>query len=331
MLTFVSTKKQIMKIIVTGSLGNISKPLAKELLQKGHTVTVISSKPEKQKEIEALGAKAAIGSIEDVPFLTTTFTGADAVYCMLPPFAYFDPNLDIMETTRRQVGNYCAAILASGVKKVVHLSSIGAHLEKGNGLLAFHNLAERLFKELPADVIIKHARPVGFYTNLYDFKTSIEGKGFLGMFLTLRFYGLWSLLTGKRGVIAANYGADDKMPWVSPIDIAAGIAELLTTPFTERMFQYIASEELTCNEIATIIGTAIGKPWMKWALMSDKDMLGGLKMFKMPEARALGVVEMNAGMHNGVVNEDYYKHRPKVMGKVKMKDFAKEFAASMAK
>ncbi|WP_428329862.1 NAD(P)H-binding protein [Mucilaginibacter sp.] len=316
-----------MKIIITGSLGNISKPLTKELVHKGHLVTVISSKSEKQSAIELLGATAAIGSIEDVTFLTNTFTGADAVYCMLPPFDYFDPNLDIMATTRRQIGNYCAAILASGVKNVVHLSSIGAHTDKGNGLLAFHHLAERLFKELPSDVIIKHARPVGFYTNMYDFKTSIEAKGFLGIFLTVRFNGLWSLITGKKGVIAANYGADDKMPWVSPVDIAASIAQLLTTPFVERMFQYIASEELTCNEIAKIIGTAIGKPWLKWALMSDKDMLGGLKMFKMPESRAQGVVDMNAGMHNGLVNEDYYKNKPKVMGKIKMKDFAKEFAA----
>jgi nucleoside-diphosphate-sugar epimerase len=49
----------IMKVIVTGSLGNISKPLAKELVQKGHTV--ISSKPEKQKDIEALGAWTSFG------------------------------------------------------------------------------------------------------------------------------------------------------------------------------------------------------------------------------------------------------------------------------
>ncbi len=65
-----------MKIIVTGSLGHISKPLTEELVQKGHTVTVISSKPEKQAAIEALGATAAIGSVEDVSFLTTTFAGA---------------------------------------------------------------------------------------------------------------------------------------------------------------------------------------------------------------------------------------------------------------
>ncbi|EHQ29635.1 SDR family oxidoreductase [Mucilaginibacter paludis] len=316
-----------MKIIITGSLGNISKPLTQELIEKDHAVTVISSKPGKQKAIEAIGANAAIGTIEDVLFLTNTFTGADAVYCMLPPFDYFDQKLDVMATTRRQIGNYCTAIRAAGVKQVVHLSSIGAHTDKGNGLLAFHYLAESLFKELPADVIIKHARPVGFYTNLKDFKDTIKGKGLLGLFLTLRFSGFWPLLTGKTGVIAANYGAEDKMPWVAPVDIATAIAEELTTPFTIRSFRYIASEELTCNEIAKTIGEAIGKPWLKWALMSDKDMLGGLKMFGMPESRAMAVVDMNAGMHNGLVNEDYYRHKPKVMGKTKMKDFAKEFVA----
>src|ERR1700722_15871349 len=70
-------KQKNMKIIVTGSLGHISKPLTEELVQKGHTVTVVSSKPERQKEIEAIGAKAAIGTMEDANFLSATFEGAD--------------------------------------------------------------------------------------------------------------------------------------------------------------------------------------------------------------------------------------------------------------
>ena len=37
-----------MKILVTGSLGNIGKPLTKELVAKGHTVTVVSSNPERK-------------------------------------------------------------------------------------------------------------------------------------------------------------------------------------------------------------------------------------------------------------------------------------------
>ena len=63
-----------MKIIITGSLGHISKPLAKELVHKGHEVTVISSNLDKQRDIEAIGATAAIGSVEDVSFLVKTFT-----------------------------------------------------------------------------------------------------------------------------------------------------------------------------------------------------------------------------------------------------------------
>lgn len=62
-----------MKIVLTGSLGPISKPLAQMLLQKQHTVTVISSKPERQGEIEALGAKAVIGTMQDVAFFDKHF------------------------------------------------------------------------------------------------------------------------------------------------------------------------------------------------------------------------------------------------------------------
>ncbi len=80
-----------MKIVLTGSLGNISKPLTAELVEKGHSVTVISSNPEKQSAIEALGATAAIGSITDVAFLTETFTGAGGVYSMVPPVFFRRP------------------------------------------------------------------------------------------------------------------------------------------------------------------------------------------------------------------------------------------------
>jgi NAD dependent epimerase/dehydratase family enzyme len=43
-----------MKIVITGSLGNISKPLTEVLIQNRHSITVITSNVDKQKEIEAL-------------------------------------------------------------------------------------------------------------------------------------------------------------------------------------------------------------------------------------------------------------------------------------
>jgi len=322
-----------MKIIVTGSLGNISKPLTIELVQKGHQVTVISSSPEKKNDIESLGAMAAIGSIEDVAFLTKTFSGADAVYTMLPPFMskFSDvANFNAREEAKRLCTNYVTAIKASGVKKVIHLSSIGAHLEKGNGLLAFHFYAEQTLKQLPADVAITFMRPVGFYYNLYDFMDIIKGqgflKGFVGKIMALRFYGLKGLLQGKNGLIISNYGAEDKMPWVSPKDIASAIAEELAMNTTGIKIRYVASDELTCNQVASIIGEAIGKPYLKWGTISDKQMMVGLKQFKVPYDIATDITEMNASMRSGgILFNDYYKNKP-VLGKVKLKDFAKEFA-----
>ena len=218
-----------MKIIITGSLGHISKPLTETLVQKGHAVTVISSNPEKQAAIKALGATAAIGPVEDVNFLTATFTGADAVYTMIPPANYFDPGFDLMEHCRKIGDNFAQAIEKAGTKRVVHLSSIGAHLEKDSGLILAHHQVEVILNKL-SDVAITFMRPVGFYYNLFGFIPMIKSQGF----------------------IEANYGADDDLVWVSPIDIAAAVAEELETPLvpkgsirTGRKVRYVASDELT--------------------------------------------------------------------------------------
>jgi uncharacterized protein YbjT (DUF2867 family) len=293
-----------MKIIVTGSLGHISKPLTQELVQKGHVVTVISSNPDKQKDIEALGATAAIGSVEDVDFLTATFTGADAAYCMEPPAGFFDKDFDLMASITRQGNNYAQAIQQSGVKRVVHLSSIGAHRDNGVGILAFHYKMEQILNALPADIAITFMRPVGFYYNLFSFINTIK----------------------TQGVIASNYGEDNKEPWVSPVDIAAAVEEEIVTPFKGRKVRYVASDELSCNEVANILGGAIGKPDLKWIVIPDEQLLNGMIAAGMNPAIAAGLVEMNASRRNGILYEDYYQHEP-VLGKVKMKDFAKEFAA----
>ena len=294
-----------MKIVVTGSLGHISQPLTRILVQKGHAVTVISSNTDKQKAIEALGATPAIGSLEDVDFLTDTFTGADAVYTMVPPNNYFDLNLDLIGYYRRFGHNYAHAIQQAGVKRVVNLSSIGAHLDKGNGILRGAHDVEHILNRLPTEVTITHMRPTSFYYNLYGYAEMIK----------------------NQGLIAANYGADDKIPWVSPNDIAEAVAEEFLAPFSGRKVRYVASEDLTGNESARVLGEAIGKPNLKWVIISDDQTLSSLKSAGMNPNIAAGLVEMYAGLHTGLLAEDYYRNKPTVMGKVKMTDFAKEFAA----
>ena len=295
-----------MKITITGSLGNISKPLAQELVQKGHQVTVITSDAEKQKTIEALGAKAAIGSVEDVRFLTEAFSGSDAIYCMIPRANYFDPNLDLDAFTDKIGNSYAAAIQQSGVKRVVFLSSIGAHLKENSGIIQRYYEIESVLNKLSA-VSITFMRPTSFFYNVLAYIPMIK----------------------NAGIIAANYGAEKMIPWVSPNDIAQAIAEELTTPPDEtekRKIRYVSSEELTGHETAQILGNAIGKPDLKWVLVSDEEVLNGLTSVGMQPKIAAGLVEMYAGLYNGLLGEDYERNRPAEMGKTKMAEYAKEFA-----
>ncbi|MBO9531290.1 MAG: NAD(P)H-binding protein [Acinetobacter oleivorans] len=170
-----------MKIVVTGSLGHLSKPLTQKLIQKEHTVTVISSKKERQKDIEALGAVAAIGSIEDIDFLTSTFKDADVVYLMEPPPNFFDHNLNISVHWSNLAHGYAKAVQSANVKQVIHLSSIGAHTDKGVGMLAAHYTVENILKQLPNDVSIKFMRPVGFYYNMFAYIPTIKKNNIIVM------------------------------------------------------------------------------------------------------------------------------------------------------
>lgn len=297
-----------MNIVLTGSISNIGKPLTQALVQKGHSVTVISNKLERQKDIEALGANAAIGAMQDTDFLIKTFKGADIVYLMETLDAagsMFDKNVDFIETINTIGNNYKQAVEQSNIKCVVHLSSVGAHMNKDNGILIFHHNVENILKELPADVSIKTMRPVGFYTNIMSLIRTIK----------------------SQGVIVFNYGGNTKEPWVSPSDIAAVIAEEIDKPFEGRTVRYIASDEASPNEIAKALGNAIGKPDLKWLVIPDEELLNNWLKAGMNEQIAKGFVEMQSSQGNGVLYENYNRHKP-VLGKVKITDFAKQFATA---
>lgn len=303
-----------MKIVITGSLGNISKPLTEQLLSQGHAVTVISTDPKKKAAIEALGATAAIGSIADVPFLTNTFSGADAVYAMIP-LSYTEP--DLAGYLRRMAHNFAQAFEKAATKRIVVMSGWAADLVQGENV-------EGVFDRLTG-ASITFMRPASFYTNFYQSMDMIRGKGLLGKFLTLRYSGLWALLSGKTGLLMGNYGGEDRTVFVSPKDIAEAVAEELLLLPARTTIRYVGSEEMTCNEAARIIGTSVGKPWLKWVLLTDREMLQGLKMAKLPEKLAATLVEMQAAMHSGKTLENFHLNKP-VMGKVKLTDFAREFA-----
>ncbi|MET1054511.1 MAG: NmrA family NAD(P)-binding protein [Pedobacter sp.] len=294
-----------MKIVVTGSLGNISKPLSEELIKKGHSVTVISSNKDRKQEIEDLGAKAAIGSLEDTPFLQNSFEGSNAVYCMIPP-SFKESNG--LEYYKRIGQNYKHAIEQSRVDRVVFLSSWGAHLDKGTGTILGCHHVERILEQI-ADVHLTYIRPCSIYYNLYNFIDLIKNSGIIG----------------------TNYKGTDKLVWVSPTDIADAVAEEFDKEILGNLdVRYVASDEVTANETARILGSAIGKPELTWTEFTDEAVkLSFLKM-GLTDRFAQDLVDLNASISSGRMGEDYETHKP-VLGKVKLTDFAKDFAAAYYK
>ncbi|HVW95298.1 MAG TPA: NAD(P)H-binding protein [Mucilaginibacter sp.] len=290
-----------MKITITGSLGNISGALATQLVKAGHEVTVVSSSENRRKEIEAIGASAAIGSIEDVDFLSRAFSGADVVYTMVPPQPVSD---DYKGFIRKTGQSYAAALKAAGVKHIVNLSSIGADLPSGTGPIAGMHQVEEALNALEG-VVIKHLRPASFYYNFFNNIGMIKHAGILG----------------------ANYPADTRLVLVHPKDIADAAFEEITSPFAGNKVRYVASDEKTAGEVTAILGNAIGKPGLPWVQFTDEESIAGMQQGGLSEDVARNLTEMGSAMRSGIVWEDYDRHKPDLSGR-KFEAFAIEFAGS---
>lgn len=291
-----------MNYVITGGAGHISKPLAETLLAAGHQVTVIGRTAAHLQDLVKKGAKAAVGSVTDVAFLSATLKGADGLYLMVPP-SYEAPDLKAFIT---QVGqNYAAALKASPVKHVVVLSSIGAHLPDGTGPITGLHRTEQALNEL-SDINILYLRPAFYYYNL------------------LAMVGL----VKQAGIIGNNFSVPSgKFPIVDTSDIAVVAADaLLNLNFEGHTVQYIASDEVGTDEIAAALGKAVGKPELPWVKFPDDQAKAGLLQAGLGESGADNLVEMGRSMDSGVALEDYWKHRP-ALAKVKLPDFAKTFAA----
>jgi len=290
-----------MNITITGSLGNISKPLSESLIRAGHRVTIISNSADKKAAIEALGATAAIGSVEDISFLTSAFRGADGVYTMVPP------NFGAAHWRQYIAGigsNYAAAIRSAGVTRVVNLSSIGAHLPGGTGPIAGLHDVEQILNSLEG-VSVKHLRPAFFYIN---FLSNID-------------------MIKHMNILGSNYGEDRTLVMVHPDTIAGAAAEEIQSPFKGGSNRYIANDVRKAGEIAAVLGAAIGKPGLKWVEFSDEQALAGMQQGGLSEEVAKNYVEMGTAIQSGKLWEDYDRHKPAVLGEKKLEQFAVEFAA----
>lgn len=287
------------KYVITGSLGNISKPIVEGLVAAGHHVSVISSSADRKAEIEKLGAKALILDLTNGEQLKKAFQQADVVYTMIPPI--WKTN-NWRQSQNEIAQQYIKALQGSSVKHIVNLSSIGADVGNGVGPVDGVHDFEQLLNKLEG-VQVKHLRPSYFYNNLLAQIGLIKQAGFLG----------------------ANFGEGEKMFLVHPKDIAtAALEELLNLSFTGKSVRYIISDERSGQEIADVLGKAIDKN-LNWVVFSDEQQKGGLLQAGLSETHSQGFTDMGNALRTGVMQKDARKNLPRFSA-IKLEDFAKDFA-----
>ncbi|MCU0428398.1 MAG: NAD(P)H-binding protein [Cytophagaceae bacterium] len=291
-----------MKIVLTGSIGHVTKPLASKLIAAGHQVSIISSDASKVAQIQSLGAQAHIGSIEDGAFLREAFAGANAVYLMIPPKWTVTNWLDYQRSVGQQ---YVQALEGSSVTHVVILSSVGAHMKKGAGPIDGVALLEDTIAALPG-VHVKSLRPSYFYYNLFSMIPLIKNAGIMG----------------------ATQSPDHTLVLTHTEDIAqAAFEELNTSSFQGFSVRYIASDERAWSDIASVLGKAIGKDNLPFVEFTDEQSLQGMLQAGLSPTIAEGYTAMGKALRSGEMQADYFKNKPS-LGSIKLEDFAKEFAGA---
>ena len=286
------------KYLITGSLGSISKIVVEGLVDAGHDVTVITTSTERTQDIIKLGANPLVGQLQDLAFLKNAFRQADVVYTMIPPI--WQTN-NWRKSQNEVAENYIAALKTSNVTHVVNLSSIGAHLSEGVGPVTGLHDFEQMLNGL-AGINVRHLRPSYFYYNLLAQVGMIK----------------------QAGIMGSNFGDKEKLFLAHPKDIAAvALDELLRLDFKGNSVRYIISDERSGEEIANVLGKAIGKN-LSWIVFTDEQQKAGLLQAGLSETHAGAYTQMGHALGDGSMQADARVHKP-AFSPTKLEDFALEF------
>lgn len=234
-------------IAITGATGNIGYKLSQHLLQKGEKVLCIARNADKLIPLTDQGASAATFSLAQTDLLAEAFSGADAVFAMIPP-NYAAP--DFLAYQEMIGTSLIAAIEESGVQHVVNLSSLGAHLPDGTGPIKGLYAQEQRLDRLQG-INVLHLRPAYFMENLL---MNVE-------------------LIKTMNIMGASLRADIPMPMIATRDIADLAAErLMRKDFSgHTAIELMGQRDLTMDEAARIIGRTIDRPDLRYVQFSYEE------------------------------------------------------------
>jgi uncharacterized protein YbjT (DUF2867 family) len=291
--------------IVTGASGNTGKLIAQALLSKGKKVRVIGRDKGRLQPLAEKRAEVCIGSLEDASAMTRAFSGAQAVYAMIPPNLSSQDNRAYQNSVGEALAN---AITAARVPYVVNLSSVGGHLsEKTGPISGLHDQEERLNRL--KGVHLLHLRPGFFMENFY-----------------------WSIdLIRKMGINGGALRADLPIAMIATRDIAAVAAQrLIELNFSGTSVQeLLGPRDVTMADATRALGRAIDKPELNYVQFPYEEAEQAMLGMGISASVAKGFVEMYRSFNEGVIRPTEKRSTVNTTP-TSIEEFAKGFAQSYA-
>jgi uncharacterized protein YbjT (DUF2867 family) len=210
--------------------------------------------------------------------LTRAFSGAQAVYAMVPPSMTSE---DYRAHQDRISDSIATAIESAGVEYAVSLSSMGADKSDKTGpVVGQHYLEQRLNGIAGLNVL--HLRPGYFMEN------TLAQVGIIKEF----------------GISAGPLRPDLKLPMIATRDIGAAAAEaLLKLDFIgQQTRELLGQRDISMSEASEIIGKAIGKPDLTYVQLPDEQVRGALLQIGMSPNVAGLILEMAAALNSGYMS-----------------------------
>jgi uncharacterized protein YbjT (DUF2867 family) len=290
-----------MMFAIMGASGNTGSKITRNLLNHKQMVRVIGRSREKLQSFISLGADDFVGDAFDSDFLTNSFDGAKAVYVMIPR----DNSVNYLRAQDNKIGqNIAKAILDSGVKYVVNLSSLSAYRPDKNGpVKGLYDQEQRLNKL--DDVNIVHLRPAYFMDNFLRYVDIVK----------------------RDGIIASAFKPDLKFPMVSTKDIADVATQyMLERNFAGKIVRELRGErDLSFEEATRIIAEKIDKPQLKYVQLSYEEAQKGLISAGVSLNVSYQMIELIKSMNEGVIGQ-HSPRTPENTTPTSFDEFAKTFA-----
>ena len=218
---------------ITGITGQVGGIVARTLLAQGAQVRAVARDARKLEAWAAQGCDTALADIGDAAALARAFTGAEAVFVLLPPT--FDPSPDFAEA-RAAIAAIRQALVAARPARVVVLSTIGADTPQRNLLSQLALLEAAL---LDIDLPVTFLRAAWFMEN-----------------------AAWDVADARSGTINSFLQPLDRsIAMVSTADVGRTAAALLTEAHDGvRIVELEGPARVSPNDLAQAFATTLSHP-----------------------------------------------------------------------